>query len=100
MVYKGRPDNKSLTGPNEAVRLATLLLNIYLIETKGQNWQASPHLPFPPAEAGRKIIPCSIDKLSWNCQRKFEKTVIIYGTTTIVKTKLCRSEILDLVNRY
>ena len=34
--YKGRADRNNHTRPNEAVRVATLLLNIYLIETKGQ----------------------------------------------------------------
>ena len=34
--YKERTDNISPTRSNKAVRIATLLLNIYLIETKGQ----------------------------------------------------------------
>ena len=32
----GRTDSNIPTGPNETVRVAKLLLNIYLIETKGQ----------------------------------------------------------------
>ena len=42
-VYQGRTDNKSPTGLNEAVRVATLFLNIYLMERK---WQQSGRL-FP-----------------------------------------------------
>ena len=53
--YKERTDINSPTGPNETVCVATLLLNIYLRETKRTaKWKASPHPPTPPAEAGRR----------------------------------------------
>ena len=54
--YKGRIDSNNPTGPNEAVRVATLLLNIYLIETKGQQSGRllATHLSLQPKLAGRE----------------------------------------------
>ena len=54
--YKGRTDNNSPTGPNEAVRVATLYYyDIYLIETKVHSGRLLPtHPSLHPAEAGRK----------------------------------------------
>ena len=52
--YKGRTNSNSPTRPNEAVYLATLLLNIYLIDKRIAKWKVPPHPPFPPSKAGRK----------------------------------------------
>ena len=46
-MYKGRTHSNGPTGTNEAVCVATLLLNIYLIETKVQ--QSGRFLPTHPS---------------------------------------------------
>ena len=43
--YKGRTDNNSPTGSNEAARVATLLLSVYLIDKRTAKWKA-PDLKF------------------------------------------------------
>ena len=47
--YKGRTDSSSPTGPNKAVRVATLLLNNYLLDRdkRTPKWKAPPHPPLP-----------------------------------------------------
>ena len=53
--YKGRTDINSPIGLNEAVRVATLLVQ-YLLDREQRiaKWKTPPHPPLSPAEAGRK----------------------------------------------
>ena len=53
--YKERTDDNSSTGPNEAVRVATLYYyNIFLIDNNTPKWKAPPHPTFLSAKGGRK----------------------------------------------
>ena len=64
--YKRETDSNSPTGPNEAVCLK---------ETKGQQVEGTSP-PTPPSSQSwpeEEVIPCSMEKLSWNLYRKVRK---------------------------
>ena len=76
--YKGRTDNNSPTGPKEAVLVATLLL-LYLYDRQKDSKVEGSSPPIPLSSQSwpeKDVIPCSINKLSWNLYKKVRQLAI------------------------
>ena len=66
--YKGRIDNNSSSGSNDAVRMAPLLLLYHLLDRdkKTAKWKAPPHPPVLPAKASWKRKRCHVVLTNYN----------------------------------